>query len=217
VNTSAATAMRLLALISVAAFGQGPPVTMTDATVVQMVQSKTSPDLIIFEISRCTPHFALDPANVEYMLKNGVTEDIIRAMVAKQSGQPIPSVDQAPVPPTTQPPQPAVGSTDNKPRVFMSSASKGNTWNAHRDQSMELSKDFERDCPQVKITLNQQNADYNIALNHIEVGAFYRDNQFQIADRNGDLLAHTKEGGSIRKGAKRACVLILDDWARHGH
>jgi hypothetical protein len=41
-----------------------------------------------------------------------------------------------------------------------------------------------------------------------------RDNQFQIADHNGDLLTRTKEGGSIKSGAKKACVQILADWAK---
>jgi hypothetical protein len=104
-----------------------------------------------------------------------------------------------------------VSSTD-KPRLFLQSSSHGNNWNARRDQSMEMAKDFEKDCPGVKITLNQQMADYTIVLNHIEHG-FARDNQFQIADRNGDLLTRTKEGGSIRTGVKKACAQILADWS----
>ena len=79
---------------------------------------------------------------------------------------------------------------------------------------MEMSKDFERICPDVRITLNQQMADYTVALNHIEVGLFARDNQFQIADKNGDLLTNTKEGGSINGGVKKACGQILADWAK---
>jgi hypothetical protein len=57
---------------------------------------------------------------------------------------------------------------------------------------MEMSKDFERECPELRITMNQQMADYSVVLNHIEHG-FARDNQFQIADKNGDLLTRTKE------------------------
>ena len=94
----------------------------------------------------------------------------------------------------------------------MQASSHGSNWNAHRDQSMELSKDFEKDCPDVRITLNQQMADYIVSLNHVEHG-FARDNQFQVADKNGDLLTNTKEGGSIRNGAKKACAQILADWA----
>src|ERR1035438_5659031 len=100
-----------------------------------------------------------------------------------------------------------------KPRVFLQAASKGNNQNAARDQAMEMSKDLEHDCAGVRVTITQQNADYTVLLNHIEVGLFIRDNQFQLADRNGDLLTRTKEGGSIRNGMKKVCARILEDWA----
>ena len=79
---------------------------------------------------------------------------------------------------------------------------------------MEMSKDFELDCASVQITINQQMADFTVSLNHIEVGAFVRDNQIQIADKNGDLISKTKEGGSIRAGMKKACGVILEEWAK---
>jgi len=77
---------------------------------------------------------------------------------------------------------------------------------------MEMGKDFEKDCPDVRVTLNQQAADYTVVLNHIEVGLM-RDNQFQVANRQGDLIARTKEGGSIDGGVKKACKIILDDYS----
>ena len=101
---------------------------------------------------------------------------------------------------------------DNKPRVFLQAASHGKGRNANRDQSMEMSKDFEDFCPAVRVTINQQMADYTVLLNHIEAG-LSRDNQIQIADRSGDLLARTKEGGSIKARVKKAGSLILADWA----
>jgi hypothetical protein len=127
-------------------------------------------------------------------------------------GQQPPAEQQAPVlpqRPTEQTPTPQ----SNKARVFLQSSSHGNNWNARRDQSMEMSKDFEKDCPEVRVTLNQQMADYTVALNHIEHG-FARDNQFQIADKSGALLTTTKEGGSIKGGVKKACARILEDWSK---
>src|SRR5450755_642015 len=67
---------------------------MTNATVVQMVQAKISPDLIIMAISKCEPHFQLDPSNAQYMLQKGVTEDIYSAMAARQMRQPVPESTQ---------------------------------------------------------------------------------------------------------------------------
>ncbi len=76
---------------------------------------------------------------------------------------------------------------------------------------MEMSKDFEKDCSGIKVTINQAAADYTILLNHIEHG-FARDNQIQVANKDGDLISKTKEGGSIRGDMKKACQLILADW-----
>jgi hypothetical protein len=56
------------------------------------------------------------------------------------------------------------------------------------------------------------NADYTVALNHIEQG-FARDNQIQVANKEGDLISKTKEGGSIKSRVKKACDDILTDWA----
>ncbi len=81
---------------------------------------------------------------------------------------------------------------------------------------MEMSKDIEKLCPELRIFLNQANADYTISLNHIEVG-FVRDNQFQIADKNGDLISTTKEGGSIAGGIKKACGTIMSNWTTKPH
>jgi len=105
----------------------------------------------------------------------------------------------------------AASAAPGTPRVFLQSSSKGTNRNAARDQSMEMSKDLEKDCPGVRVTINQQVADYTVLLNHIEVG-FVRDNQIHVANKDGDLISKTKEGGSIAGGLKKACDLILADW-----
>lgn len=188
---------------------QAPVQQMNNATVVQMAQAKISTDLIVLAISKCEPHFQLDANNVKLMGQMGVTDGIIKAMTAKQNGQPVPGLQTVVAVSDLEQSQ----ALPNKPRVFLQSASHGSNWNSRRDQSMEMSKDFEKACPDVRITLNQQAADYTVSLNHIEHG-FARDNQFQIADKNGDLLMTTKEGGSINGGVKKACVQILADWAK---
>ncbi|HEY4949490.1 MAG TPA: hypothetical protein VIH88_04065 [Candidatus Acidoferrales bacterium] len=131
--------------------------------------------------------------------------------VASAQVQPTPA--QQSDAPVQQPAQSTPVVNRQSPRVFLQAASHGNTWNARRDQSMEMSKDFEKVCPGVRVTVNQQMADYTVLLNHIELGLFARDNQMQIADKNGDLL-QTKEGGGIKGGVKKVCDLILADWAK---
>lgn len=97
------------------------------------------------------------------------------------------------------------------PRVLLESASHGGQWNAARDQSMEMSKDFLKVCPSVRITIKQEAADYTVRLNHVEHG-FARDNQIQVFDGNGDLLKN-KEGGSIKGDVKKVCEMIQTDWS----
>ncbi len=137
--------------------------------------------------------------------------------LATSAAAPSPQVaTTAPNQTPTAPAQQSAPSTTivkGQPRVLLQSASHGNTWNARRDQSMEMGKDFEKVCPGVRVTINQQAADYTVLLNHIEVGLFARDNQMQVADKNGDLL-ETKEGGGIKGGVKKVCELILADWAK---
>jgi hypothetical protein len=63
----------------------------------------------------------------------------------------------------------------------------------------------------------QSAADYTVILNHVEVGAFGRDNQFQVANKEGDMLGGVREkggikSGSINGGVKAACNVILSDW-----
>jgi hypothetical protein len=103
-----------------------------------------------------------------------------------------------------------LATAQDQPRVFLTSASKGSNWNSTRDQTIELTKDFRKDCDQVRVTTLQEKADYTITLNHIEHG-FARDNQFLVSDKEGDVL-YTKEGGSIDKNVKYACGVIQKDW-----
>ena len=77
----------------------------------------------------------------------------------------------------------------------MGSRSHGNTWNARRNQAMELAKDFERDCPDVRITVNDQTADYFVSLNHIEVGFLARNGYGSwFLERFGQHQRWFKEG-----------------------
>jgi hypothetical protein len=193
---------------------------MNNDSVIKLCKAGLSDDLIISTVKASPGNYDISADGVIALKKAGASDKVVSAVVNKTA---IPASAAASsdtsadngatqVSPTTPPPVTA-SSAKQVPRVFLQSASKGNQWNAVRDQSMEMSKDFEKDCAGVKITVNQQAADYTILLNHIEVG-FMRDNQFQIANKEGDLISKTKEGGSIAGGVKKACKMILDDWAK---
>jgi hypothetical protein len=102
--------------------------------------------------------------------------------------------------------------TQDGPKVYLGAKSAGNTLNAARDQSQEMAKDFAKDCPEIHVTTSAQDADYQVLLNHLEVGLFVRDNQVAITDMFGNLLSQM-EKGSIKSGLKKACAYILSDWS----
>jgi hypothetical protein len=208
--------------------------TMDNATVLKLKDAGLSEDLVVQTINASAGHYDTSPDAIIALKQKGLSDRMISAMITKNGGETQPpttsvkantpanpastvtdtfstqttldqTANQSPVP-TVKP------LAETKPRVFLQADSHGNTVNARRDQSMEMSKDFERDCPAVRISINQQMADYTVVLNHIEIGLFVRDNQIQIADKNGDLISKTKEGGSIANGTKRACEFILADW-----
>ena len=181
-------------------------------SVVKMVKAGLSDDLIISTIEAAPGSYDTSADALIAMKAAGASDKVISAIVKKASS----SAPETETPAIQNPVQSSPGpdQTPGKPRVFLESASKGSNQNAARDQSMEMSKDLEKKCPGVRVTINQQAADYTIALNHIEVGLLVRDNQIQVANKDGDLISKTKEGGSIAGGMKKACDLILADWAK---
>jgi hypothetical protein len=194
---------------------------MNNESVIKLTKAGFSEDVIVTSINRSPGAYDTSVDGLIALKTAKVGDKVIQAMVAK-GAEPTPAPPRPAVTASAPPaanfvaasvptsPTPGPGA---KPRVFLQSQSHGAQWGAHRDQSMEMSKDFEKDCPDVRISLNQSAADYTVSLNHIEQG-FSRDNQIQVANRDGDLISKTKEGGSINGNIKKACSLILNDWAK---
>ncbi len=99
------------------------------------------------------------------------------------------------------------------PKVYLAAQSSGNVWTAVRDQTQEMAKDFAKDCPKVRVTVSQEQADYELALSHIELGLINRMNQIRVSDALGNVLT-AKDVRSINGGMKQACSLILEDWSK---
>jgi hypothetical protein len=207
-----------LAFSSVTCLAQQP---MTNDTVTKMHSAGLGDGVIIATMNTQPGTYATTAADLIALKSAGISDNLIGAMISRNaSSTPVEAVaaTSGPSAADSGAPAPPVAASSLStgpaptPRVFLTSQSHGTNRNAVRDQSMEMSKDFERDCSGVRISLNQSAADYTVSLNHIEVGLFVRDNQFQIADRNGDLISTTKEGGSIAAGVKKACSLILTTW-----
>lgn len=92
------------------------------------------------------------------------------------------------------------------------------TVDAH-DESMEVTKDLQKNCNSVVVTLNQANADYTLMLNRESkqnLGLLRTNSQVQVANRVGDILG-TSATHTVGNAAKDACALITSDWASHSH
>jgi hypothetical protein len=185
---------------------------MDNSAVLKLSASGLSETLIVQTINATPGHYDTTTDALIALKQAGLTDKEVGAMLIKNAGllvsaPAVASTDSTASAPAT-PPDPTA-----KPRIFLQSESHGPNLNSRRNQSMEMSKDFEKNCPAVRISINQTLADYTVVLNHVEAD-FSRDNQIQIADKNGDLISKTKEGGTIKGDVKKACVSILADWTK---
>lgn len=91
------------------------------------------------------------------------------------------------------------------------------TIDAH-DESMEITKDLQKNCPTVIVTLDQSKADYTLLMNRESKknrGLLRTNSQVEVANRAGDILG-TNATHTVGNAAKDACELITTDWQAHG-
>jgi hypothetical protein len=181
---------------------------MNNDAIIKLCKAGLSDELIVSTINSSPGNYDTSPDGIIALKSAGASDKVVAAVVGKGTADK-PAAAEASDPAAGTAPVAPASSEKQKPRVFLRSSSHGNA----RNQSMEMSKDFEKDCPDVKLTVSQSAADYFMILNHIEKG-WSRDNQVQIANKDGDLISKTKEGGSISSNVKKACELILEDWAK---
>ena len=125
----------------------------------------------------------------------------------------------------------------DKPRVFVQgkgsedvqssgSGGGGKHWGAwgsnstidSHDESMEVTKDLQKNCSGVIVTLNQGNADYTVMLNRESKknrGLLRTNSQLQVANKMGDVLG-TNATHTVGNAAKDACAMVVADWQAHG-
>jgi hypothetical protein len=86
------------------------------------------------------------------------------------------------------------------------------------DESIEITKDLQKDCTGIVVTLNQSNADYTVLLNRESKknrGLLRSNSQVEVANRAGDILG-TSATHTVANATKDACQLISTDWQAHG-
>ena len=186
--------------------------TLNNESVVNLMKAGFSEDVIISAINRSPGAYDTSVDGLIALRAAGITAKEIAAIAAKA----YPQSSAALVAPVVEG-TPAVR-TANKPRVFLRAQNHSSGWHESRDQSMEMSKDFQEVCPEVQISVNPHLLDYTVDLNHTE-SDFVRQNQIQVVNKNGDLVSGTRgigsiKGPSIKGGVKKACEVILADWAK---
>ena len=91
------------------------------------------------------------------------------------------------------------------------------TVDAH-DESMEVTKDLQKNCSGAIVTINESNADYIVMMNRESKqnrGLLRSNSQIQVANKAGDVIG-TNATHTVGNAAKDACNLIVADWASHG-
>lgn len=128
-------------------------------------------------------------------------------------------------------------SAQDRPRVFVQGRGSENlvttgaagggrhwgSWGANstldsHDESMEVTKNLQKNCSGVTVTLNQSNADYTVVLNRESKhnrGLLRTNSQIQVANRLGDII-FTNATRTVGNAAKDACGMIVADWQAHG-
>ena len=83
---------------------------------------------------------------------------------------------------------------------------------------MEVTKDLQKNCEGVMVTINESNADYIIMMNRESKqnrGLLRTNSQIQVANKAGDVIG-TNATRTVGNAAKDACNLIVADWQAHG-
>ena len=120
-------------------------------------------------------------------------------------------------------------SAQDKPRVFVQGKGSEDTqatsgWGGLKqttdshDEGMQVTRDLQKNCGGVIVTLNQANADYTVMLNRESKknrGLLRSNSQIQVANKAGDVLG-TNATHTVGNASKDACQLILADWQAHG-
>jgi hypothetical protein len=184
-------------------FGQQ---TLNNDSVINLMKAGFSEDVIISAINRSLGAYDTSVDGLIALKNAGITNKEIAAIVAKA------------YPPTARAALPVPAPSANKPRVFLRAQSHSSGWHESRDQAMEMSKDFQEDCPEVQISVNPNLLDYTVELNHTE-HTFLWQNQIRVANKDGDVVSGANGGGTIKAGSIRgdvtkACQAILADWAK---
>src|SRR6476469_5945468 len=152
--------------------------------------------------------FDLRPVATDAMMKAGVSDRVIRAMAAREKGEPV-KLDSISTPPRQRLASPENSHDVNKPRVFIKEANDSWSFTGNRHfaqggthpQTVEMMKTFGESCQNLTVTNDLNKADYVVSFERESNKGLRKHNKFAAFKRAGDMVysASTRNlGNSVR-------------------
>jgi hypothetical protein len=187
-------------------FGQQAQEPLTDQRIINLLAAGVRPDEITRIINTAQEvSFVLRPTETDIMMKAGATEDVIRAMAAKESqGSAIAPIGRSAKLLASDAP---IRSYAGKMRVFIDLSNDswsltGKGQGSTHPQTVEVMKTFGQSCPNLLVTNDPNKADYKVTFERESHKTMRRHNKFAAFDRNGDMVysSSTRELGNAVRG-----------------
>ena len=176
-------------------------------SICKMVKAGLTDDVIMATITATSGHYDLTQDAMANLKKAGVSDMVIAALKQKAA-----MTAPAPIKEHTADVETPKIDTRTAPRIFLTSENSGSSWGVQlHSQSLEIAKLFASSCPTAVISQKSENADYTMYLVH-EDGLFSHNNQMQIYDRNGNIIAPLFAIDSTARVVKHACDAVTSDW-----
>jgi len=186
------------ALFSICLFAQQAQGPLTDQRVADLVAAGVlTPEVMRIIGSAPEIEFDLRPEATAGLMKAGVPQEVIRAMAAREKGDPQPLIPTSvPIANRQRLSEPERLWESDKPRVFIkeSNDSWSFTGNRHfaqggtHPQTVEVMKTFGASCPNVTVTNDAQKADYTVDFERESNKGVRKHNKIAIFNRSGDMV-----------------------------
>jgi len=191
----------LAAAFALALAAQEPQGTLTNIRVANLVRLGVStPEIARIIGSAPQVNFDLRPGSTDNLLKAGVSEEIIKAMAARETGAPqlaavVSTEQKTPLRDTT-------AAHTRKLRVFIAQSNNSYAGASTHPQTVEVMKTFGESCPNLVVTNRRQNADYIVQFERESLKGLRKHNKFAAFNQNGDMVysASTRAVGNAVRG-----------------
>lgn len=181
---------------------------LTNDTILELIGAGLSPDLIVTLIETSQSEFATDLPTILELKKGGVSDKVLQAMLKAVAA-----------------PKPYDPASDNQLLIYVSDSDSwsmsggfggggdvvvGASRGGARPQTAEIIKTFRERCSDLEVTMEKEQADYFVILDHEGgKGWIRRDNKVVVFDSSG-ISVLSGSTRSLGNAVKDACEKIRD-------